>query len=48
MVDVNHIIQEMTVLLRNEAIRHSVTIHSQLDAMCLISCLTGYDFNRCL
>jgi len=32
MVDINRIIQEMTVLLRNEAIRHSVTIHSQVDA----------------
>jgi len=32
MVDVKDIIQEMTVLLRDEAIRHSVTIHSELDA----------------
>ena len=32
MVDVKDIIQEMTVLLGNEAIRHSVTIHSELDA----------------
>src|SRR5258708_7495216 len=32
MVDAKDIIQEMTVLLRDEAIRHSVTIHSELDA----------------
>ncbi len=32
MVDVKGIIQEMTVLLRDEAIRHSVAIHSELDA----------------
>jgi PAS domain S-box-containing protein len=31
-VDVKEIIQEMTVLLRNEAIRHSVIIHSELNA----------------
>src|SRR6201981_3650716 len=30
-VDVKDIIQEMTVLLRTEAIRNSVTIHSELD-----------------
>jgi PAS domain S-box-containing protein len=29
MVDVKGIIQEMTVLLRDEAVRHSVTIHSE-------------------
>jgi PAS domain S-box-containing protein len=32
MVDVKDVIQEMTVLLRNEAVRHSVAIHSELDA----------------
>jgi PAS domain S-box-containing protein len=32
MVDVKDIIQEMTVLLRNEAVRYSVAIHSELDA----------------
>lgn len=32
LVDVKDIIQEMTVLLRNEAVRHSVTIHSELEA----------------
>jgi PAS domain S-box-containing protein len=32
MVDVKDVIQEMTVLLGNEAIRHSVAIHSELDA----------------
>jgi PAS domain S-box-containing protein len=32
-VDLKVIIQEMTVLLRNEAMRHSVTIHSELDAI---------------
>jgi PAS domain S-box-containing protein len=31
MVDIKDIIQEMTVLLRTEAIRNSVTIHSELD-----------------
>ena len=31
MLDVNDIIQEMTVLLGDEALRHSVTIHSELD-----------------
>jgi signal transduction histidine kinase len=31
MVDVQDIIQEMTVLLRDEALRHSVTIRSELD-----------------
>ncbi len=31
-VDVNDIIQEMTVLLRTEAIRYSITVHSELDA----------------
>jgi PAS domain S-box-containing protein len=31
-VKVKEIIQEMTVLLRDEAIRNSVTIHSELDA----------------
>jgi PAS domain S-box-containing protein len=30
-VDVKDIIQEITVLLRNEAVRHSVTIHSELE-----------------
>jgi PAS domain S-box-containing protein len=30
-VDVKDIIQEITVLLRNEAVRDSVTIHSELD-----------------
>jgi len=32
MVDVKDIIQEITVLLRNEAVRHSVTIHSEFEA----------------
>ncbi len=32
MVDVRDVIQEMTVLLRDEAVRHSVAIHSELDA----------------
>jgi PAS domain S-box-containing protein len=32
MVDVNDIVQEMTVLLRNEAIRYSITIDVELDA----------------
>ena len=32
MVDVKDIIREMTALLRTEAVRHSVTIHSELDA----------------
>ena len=32
MVDLKDIIQEMTILLRDEAIRHSVTIHSELAA----------------
>jgi PAS domain S-box-containing protein len=32
MVDVKDIIQEMIVLLRDEAVRHSITIHSKLDA----------------
>ncbi len=32
MVDVKDIIQEMIVLLRDEAVRHSITIHSELDA----------------
>jgi PAS domain S-box-containing protein len=32
MVDVKDIIHEITVLLRNEAVRHSVTIHSELEA----------------
>jgi signal transduction histidine kinase len=32
MVDVRDVIEEMTVLLRNEAVRHSVTIHSELEA----------------
>jgi PAS domain S-box-containing protein len=32
MVDVKGIIQEITVLLRNEAVRHSVTIHSEFEA----------------
>ena len=32
MVDVKDIIREMTVLLRTEAIRYSITIHSELDA----------------
>jgi len=32
MVDVNDIVQEMTVLLRNEAIRYSVTIDVELEA----------------
>jgi len=31
-VDVKHVIREMTVLLRTEAIRYSITIHSELDA----------------
>jgi PAS domain S-box-containing protein len=31
MLDVKDVIEEMTVLLRDEAIRHSITIHSQLD-----------------
>jgi PAS domain S-box-containing protein len=31
-VDINDITREMTVLLRTEAARHSVTIHSELDA----------------
>jgi signal transduction histidine kinase len=31
-VNVKDIIQEMTVLLRDEAIRHSVTIHSEFEA----------------
>jgi PAS domain S-box-containing protein len=31
MVDVQDIIQEMTVLLRDEALRHSITIRSELD-----------------
>jgi signal transduction histidine kinase len=31
MVDIKDIIREMTVLLRNEAIRYSVTIRSELD-----------------
>lgn len=31
MVDIKDIIQEMTDLLGNEAIRHSVTIHAELD-----------------
>jgi PAS domain S-box-containing protein len=32
LVDVKDVIQEITVLLRNEAVRHSVTIHSELEA----------------
>jgi nitrogen-specific signal transduction histidine kinase len=32
MVHVKDIVQEMTVLLRNETVRHSITIHSELDA----------------
>jgi len=32
MVEVKDIIQEITVLLRNEAVRHSVTIHSEFEA----------------
>src|SRR5258708_39493 len=32
MVDVNDIVQEMTVLLRNEAIRYSITIDVELEA----------------
>src|ERR1700741_273825 len=32
MVDVNDIVQEMTVLLRNEAIRYSITIDAELEA----------------
>jgi PAS domain S-box-containing protein len=31
-VDVKGIIQEMIVLFRDEAVRHSITIHSELDA----------------
>ena len=31
-VDVNDVVQEMTVLLRNEAIRHSITIDVELEA----------------
>src|ERR1700745_2517792 len=31
-VDVKEIIQEMIVLLSDEAVRHSITIHSELDA----------------
>ena len=31
MVDVKDIIREMTVLLRNEAVRHSIRIHSELN-----------------
>ena len=31
MVDVKNIIEEMIVLLREEAVRHSITIHSELD-----------------
>ena len=30
-IDLKDIIREMTVLLRNEAIRHSVTIHTEVD-----------------
>jgi len=33
MIDVKDIIREMTVLLRAEAIRYSITIHSDLDAV---------------
>ena len=32
MLDVKDIVQEMTVLLRDEAIRHSITVRSELDA----------------
>jgi PAS domain S-box-containing protein len=32
MMDVKDIIHEMIVLLRDEAVRHSITIHSELDA----------------
>jgi PAS domain S-box-containing protein len=32
MVDVNEMVQEMTVLLRNEAIRYSITIEVELEA----------------
>lgn len=32
MVDVKDIVREMTVLLRTEAVRHAVAIHSELDA----------------
>ena len=32
LLDVRDVIREMTVLLRNEAIRYSVTIHSELNA----------------
>src|SRR5246127_5118320 len=32
MVDVKDMIEEMIVLLRDEAVRHSITIHSELDA----------------
>src|ERR1700732_1065763 len=32
MVDVKEIIREMTALLRTEAVRHSITIHSEMDA----------------
>jgi signal transduction histidine kinase len=32
MVDVKDVIQEMTVLLQDEAIRHSVSIHSERNA----------------
>jgi PAS domain S-box-containing protein len=32
MVDVKGVIQEMTILLRTEATRNSITIHSELDA----------------
>ncbi len=31
MIDLKGIVREMTVLLRNEAIRNSITIHSELD-----------------
>lgn len=31
MVDVNSIVREMTILLRNEAVRRSVTIHPELE-----------------
>jgi PAS domain S-box-containing protein len=31
-VDIKEIIQEMTALLRTEAVRHSITIHSEMDA----------------
>ena len=32
MLDIKDIIREMTALFRNEAVRHSITIHSEFDA----------------